>query len=118
MHVEIVHNDPTSVKEMVRDRFTLAYTGHILRGMGARPNRHSKDALDRHRDEAPSEVCGVGEEDCVKDKEGVHVPGVAKGAVYDMAKKVTRTCFGHTKMRFMLCLSLACARSQCVAMWL
>ena len=31
LHVDIVHNDPTSVKEMARDRFTLADTSHILR---------------------------------------------------------------------------------------
>ena len=30
--------------------------------------------------------CEVGEEDCVKDKEEVHVLGVVKGAVYDMAR--------------------------------
>ena len=28
----------------------------------------------------------VGEEDCIEVKEGVHVPSVVEGAVYDMAR--------------------------------
>ena len=43
--------------------------------MGVRPKRHSEDEIAQGW-RSLSSVCEVGEEGCVQDKEGVHVPGV------------------------------------------